>query len=81
MKSVTRSIIFLINCLFLLSLHVFVQKLVSRYLHYKAENLEQLNLNKKKERRFIYWTTGISAALILVLTVTLFFIWKDIYIT
>jgi hypothetical protein len=81
MKSVTRAIIFLINSLFLLSLHVFVQKLVSRYLHYKAEDLDQLNLNKKKEKIFIYWTGGISVAFTVVLTVSLYFIWDDIYCT
>ena len=81
MKSVTRAIIFLINSLFLLSLHVFVQKLVYRYLHYKADDLEQLDHNKKTEKRFIYWTTGISAALTVILTVILYFIWDDIYCT
>lgn len=57
----------------------FIYCRVSRYLHYKADDLEQLNLNKKTEKRFIYWTASISTALTVLLTVILYFIWDDIY--
>jgi hypothetical protein len=71
-------LLFLINALFLLSLHVFVQKLVSRYFFYKAESLEELNYSKIKEKRFIYSTMVFSMFIIAVMTVTLYFIWNDI---
>jgi hypothetical protein len=44
-----------------------------------AEDNEELNKNKLIERRFRHWTTGVSLVLIFFLSLTLYFIWEDIY--
>jgi hypothetical protein len=78
-KALLRSFLFLINSLFLMSLHMLVQKLVTRYFHYKSRGLQELADNQKRIDRFIYWSNGISLALISIILVMLVFVWRDIY--
>jgi nitrate reductase NapE component len=52
---------------------------VTRYFHYQARNLDDLDDNKKKINRFIYVTNSLSLVLILALVTSLGFVWFDIF--
>ena len=78
-KALTRAIIFSINSLFLMSLHMFVQKLVVRYYEFKSATVAEFKGSKNFVKIFTYGSNITSVVLIIASVIMLYIVWLDIF--